>query len=112
MADCWLRSFEQFLKDVGPAPSAKHSIDRIDNAKDYEPGNCRWMTQREQCNNKRNNVPVVFNGEAFPTVRAASERLGIPEYTIRRRMKAGLPIDLPGKGGVPLSAHDRRPSCM
>lgn len=48
----WSR-FEEFLKDVGFAPSKKHSLDRINNDGNYEPGNCRWATQKEQIMNTR-----------------------------------------------------------
>lgn len=46
-------SFETFLADMGPRPSRSHSIERNDNERGYEPGNCRWATAAEQGRNTR-----------------------------------------------------------
>lgn len=50
----WRDSFETFITHVGSRPSVKHSIDRFpDNDGNYEPGNVRWATQKEQVGNSR-----------------------------------------------------------
>lgn len=66
ICDAWLNSFETFSTDIGERPSARHSIDRVDNDGDYEPGNCKWSTPREQANNRRSTVYVNAFGECKP----------------------------------------------
>ncbi len=48
----WINDFSAFLQYMGPKPSPKHSIDRIDGNKNYEPGNVRWATSLEQRHNR------------------------------------------------------------
>lgn len=48
----WMQ-FENFLADMGPRPSTKHSIDRMDSNGHYEARNCRWATRREQAQTQR-----------------------------------------------------------
>lgn len=58
----WINSYETFLVDMGRRPFNKTSIERIDNNGNYEPGNCKWATQKEQTRNTRKNVWLEFNG--------------------------------------------------
>jgi hypothetical protein len=47
------KSFAEFLETVGRRPSARHSLDRINNDGHYEKGNVKWSTRKEQSLNRR-----------------------------------------------------------
>jgi len=85
VCDAWTGSFEQFLKDMGPRPSKKHSLDRIDSNGHYEPGNCRWATVREQLANRRNSQKIEFNGKT-QTIGDWALELGIARPTLWHRL--------------------------
>jgi hypothetical protein len=59
----WRFSFTRFFNDVGVCPSPEHSLDRIDNNGNYEPGNVRWATTIQQSYNKRNTIIMKYTPE-------------------------------------------------
>jgi hypothetical protein len=59
VCDRWRSSFPNFLADMGRKPSRRHSIDRIDVNGNYQPGNCRWATPKEQRQNQRTRAQLA-----------------------------------------------------
>lgn len=83
----WLESFENFFADMGKRP-AGCTLERIENEGNYEPSNCRWATQSEQCNNTRRNRIVICGGASM-TLANAIRIQGFSESTISGRIRRG-----------------------
>lgn len=88
----WQESFEAFYQDMGPRPSPIHSLDRRDTNGHYEPVNCRWSTDKEQCRNTRFNRVLEVDGERMTMIEAA-ERYSIKRATIWQRLNMGWSVD-------------------
>ncbi len=95
-------SFETFYRDMGARPPGK-SLDRVDTNGNYSPGNCRWVTPAEQCQNRRNNklcwdsVREIRSSHATPS--QLSGMLGVSTSLIRQVRRNKVWVDdtyLPG----------------
>ncbi len=84
------RKFENFIADMGERPG-KMSIERINNDGNYEPDNCRWATQSEQCRNRRSNTLLTVDGETHCLAEWAELR-GMNHTTIAQRIKYGWTV--------------------
>jgi len=92
VCDRWKNSYENFLKDVGRAPTSKHSLDRIDNNRNYEPSNCKWSTITEQANNKRNTYMVDVGGIKTP-LGILCRYYNAPIELVRGRLNNGWDVE-------------------
>jgi ribosomal protein S16 len=88
ICDRWADSYQNFLDDMGPPPSADHQIDRADNDGNYKPENCKWVTGLENARNKRNNRSIFAFGKE-QTLQAWANEIGVKRETIARRLNSG-----------------------
>jgi hypothetical protein len=106
VCDRW-KSFDGFVEDMGPTFSPALTLDRIDNDRGYEPGNCRWATVIEQARNKRSSHLVAFRGHT-KTIAEWSELLGLNYDTVRGRLtKQGWSAERALTTGADPEALDR-----
>lgn len=84
----WSKSFLAFLAHVGERPTPQHSLDRINNDGNYEPGNVRWATKSEQALNTRR-VHLVTVGDRTQSVIEWAKELNIKPPTLYSRLYKG-----------------------
>lgn len=80
-------SFKNFKSDMSHGYSKELTLDRIDNNGDYTKDNCRWVTRKVQCNNKRNNRMLTHKGETMNLTQWA-KYLNIKKSTLSMRFYA------------------------
>ena len=86
----WRNDFAAFMADMGPKPSPKHSIDRIDNDGNYEPGNCRWATPIQQARNTRTTRFQI--GDQTKSLKEWCEIYGMNYAAVKSRLQGGMPL--------------------
>lgn len=83
------KGFDTWFAHIGPRPSPKHSQDRFPNPfGNYEPGNVRWATNQEQCNNKKRTLYVEYEGKQW-SASDLSRHLGFKSNVIASRKNLG-----------------------
>lgn len=93
MCDEWKNSFIAFAQwALKNGYDEKLLLDRIDNNGNYEPNNCRFVTMRTQCNNRRTNLMLEYNGEK-DTLANWARRLNMPYYYIQDRLYKGINME-------------------
>jgi hypothetical protein len=86
----WLK-FSNFYSDMGDVHKGM-TIERIDNEKGYEPGNCKWATWKEQANNKRTSRYLEFQGKRQTVVQWAEE-MKLNCFTLYARLSTGWSVE-------------------
>ena len=88
ICDEWL-NFDNFAKwSLNNGYADNLSIDRINNDGNYEPSNCRWTNNKQQCRNRRTNIKTQYNGKEM-TLIEISEITNIPYVTLNDRYHRG-----------------------
>lgn len=91
----WQDSFVAFYDHVSMLPhfdKEGYTIDRIDNDGNYEPGNVRWATQKQQARNTRSNRMLTYKGKK-QCVAAWAEELGIETNVLEQRLHNGWSVE-------------------
>ena len=95
MHDAWAE-YKVFAADVraeiGEHPGEGYQLDRIDTDGNYEPGNIRWVTAKENTRNRRNNRMLTWDGRT-QCVSAWADELGMNRTSLLLRLKRGWTVE-------------------
>lgn len=84
VCDRWKNSFLNFLEDMGERPDGK-TLDRINSSGNYELNNCRWLTYKQQGNNRRGNLILEAFGKK-QTLQQWSDEYKVNRSKLRKRI--------------------------
>lgn len=83
------RGFKRFIRDMGPTYDKGLSLERLDNNGPYAPWNCKWGTDKEQAQNRRDNIVVFIKGKEL-CLAEAHRRYGKVSYAATtKRIREG-----------------------
>lgn len=85
------REFAKYVRKTIGEPPAGLQLDRINNSKGYVPGNLRWATRSQQCNNTRRNRWIKFDGKRL-TLSQWAVTLGLSQSTLNARFMRGWTV--------------------
>lgn len=85
-------SIREFIAELGPRPSRRHSLDRINVNGHYEPGNVRWATREVQGRNRNDNVRLTLNGITKTIVEWTTD-LGLSRSLVYNRLYRGWGVE-------------------
>lgn len=96
----WRESFDEFFSDLGMAPGADYSLDRIDTNGSYtcgkcdecrrkdQPANCRWASKHDQARNAKSNRVYTHDGRTM-ILKDWARELGITYLALFKRIERG-----------------------
>jgi hypothetical protein len=88
ICDRWRDSFQAFYADMGPKPGPEYTIERENNDGNYEPGNCKWDTRKNQARNRSTNHLIQHDGQMKTSIELG-ELVGVSRQAMVQRQRYG-----------------------